>query len=214
MSYTYVFDNGGKTISSTPELPPGVMQYDFPDDLAKSIVDFARTGPQDIWIDSSVLDFSGQQSIRTSMDCNFDYNFPPFLTDRTNEIINSYINHYNQTFRFANICQTESLAILRYGPGKWYDTHCDAHWKVYRVVSMLVYLNPQDYVGGETWFPHFNLQLKPDRPSIVFFPSNYIFEHQAMPVQEGEKMVLVTWMNDLPKPLHQESLKHLAQAFK
>lgn len=210
----YVFDNEGNKIPSIPDFPPGVMSFDFPQDLADSIVSFARTGPQDIWTDSSILDFYGQQSLRTSMDCNFDYNFPPSLTERTNEIINTYIKTYNSSYRFANINQTESLGILRYGPGKWYDTHCDAHWKVYRVVSMLVYLNPKEYVGGETWFPHFDLQIKPDKPSVIFFPSNYIFEHQAMPVQEGEKMVLVTWMNDLPKPLHQESLKHLAQAIK
>lgn len=208
----YVFDNKGERINSTPSLPPGIVSYEFPEYLANNIVEYVKNGPQHIWNNSSVLDIEGEQSIRTSMDCNFDYNFPRFCTDETNSLIDYYIKIYNSQFTHAEISQREQLGILRYGPGQWYDSHCDSHWKVYRVVSMLIYLNPSEYTGGETFFPHFNVYIKPHKPSVVFFPSNYIYEHQALPVESGEKIVIVNWMNDLPKPLHQESMRKLHEA--
>jgi predicted 2-oxoglutarate/Fe(II)-dependent dioxygenase YbiX len=101
---------------------------------------------------------------------------------------------------------------LKYTPGGWYDTHIDASWQTYRVASMLVYLNPLDYEGGETWFPHYDLKVKPLEPSLVLFPSNYMYEHQAMPVKNGEKFVLVTWMNDLPRYFHSRTLDYVSRS--
>lgn len=208
----YVFNKEGERINSTPSLPPGIVSYNFPYDLATNIVNFAKNSPEDIWIDSSVLGIEGKQSIRTSMDCNFDYNFPRIYVDHTNAIIDQCVSLYNDEFPFAGVQQREPLGMLRYGPGKSYDVHCDSHWKLYRVLSMLIYLNPHEYEGGETFFPYFDLHIKPEEPAIVFFPSNYIYCHQALPVNNGEKMVLVNWMNDLPKPLHQESMDKLHQS--
>jgi hypothetical protein len=189
------------------ELATGIVEYDFSDLVAKNIVSQARS--LDIWTKSSVMNAIGDQATRTSYEANFDGNFDPLFTGFVQDSITFALQDYCQNYVHCGITQNEGIGILRYTPGGWYDTHVDASWQVYRVLSMLIYLNPQDYDGGETWFPRFDIKVKPESPAIVFFSSNYIYEHQAMPVTEGEKFVLVSWMNDLPKHFHSQTLNDL-----
>lgn len=194
------------------ELAPGIVQYEFSDIAAKNIVNQARS--LDIWAKSSVMNITGDQEIRTSYDASFDGNFDSLLTRFVNDAVSMTLADYCNNYNHCDITQNEGIGILKYTPGGWYDTHADASWQVYRVLSMLVYLNPQDYEGGETWFPRFDIKVKPDSPAIVFFPSNYIYEHQAMPVTQGEKFVLVSWMNDLPTHFHSGIINDLHKSLR
>ena len=36
--------------------------------------------------------------------------------------------------------------------------------------------------------------IKPEKPALVLFPSNYAYTHRAMPVVEGTKYAVVTWL--------------------
>lgn len=91
----------------------------------------------------------------------------------------------------------EGFILLKYQKGNEYKPHYDAGiGKPYsdRTLSMVMYLNPTEYSGGETNFVNFDVSVKPNNPGLVLFPSNYAYTHQAMPVTGGTKYAIVTWL--------------------
>ena len=185
-------------------LAPAVIQYEFPEELAARVVDAARSF--DKWERSLVVDDEEIQDIRTSDDVSL-YMLPS-VEDEVRAVIYACMEDYNERFQ-SGLTQVEPVSLLRYGPGGKYVAHADTCWQVYRISSLLVYLNPGEYEGGETVFHQFGLRVKPERPSVVVFPANYAYEHEAVPVVSGEKIVVVTWMNDLPDGLDQEVIARL-----
>jgi predicted 2-oxoglutarate/Fe(II)-dependent dioxygenase YbiX len=182
-------------------LAPGISQYEFPEKLAKNIIELMSQLSESEWVKSGIGDNSDQeQTYRTSQTIDFGKRLP-FWDDEVRRITTPVLNHYSGEHQDAQISQDEGFNLLRYGVSNKYDFHADACWNVYRTVSILVYLNPADYEGGATYFKHFDLSVKPEKPSIVVFPSNYAYLHASMPVTEGQKFILVNWMNDLPRGL-------------
>ena len=194
------------------ELGLGIWQYEFPEDMAKSIVDMVEQSDTLFWEKSGVgQNNDPEQNIRTSKGINFNATLP-FWAEEVQKIYVEAVNDYRNNFLTLDITQDEGFNMLRYEKTNKYDFHCDAHFTTYRVLSGLIYLNPSDYQGGETFFKHFNISVKPEKPSIVLFPSNYIYLHAAMPVEEGVKYILVTWMNDLPTGMHPSIMGTVAKA--
>lgn len=188
-------------------LAPAVFLYSFPENLAKDLVVSLN---EDIeWSKSAIgINRDTQQEYRTSNSYPFESNMP-MSADRVKRIMVDCVNDYMK-YHGINVTQDEGLDLLRYEVGNKYDYHVDADWTVYRTVSMLIYLNPTEYDGGETHFKYFDLNVKPDYPSIVIFPSNYAYEHTARPVTNGVKYVLVTWGNDLPNGFSPNILLNIA----
>jgi prolyl 4-hydroxylase len=106
----------------------------------------------------------------------------------------------------------EDIQVVRYDSMGKYDPHYDgdecgeekgttcAHNQ--RTATILMYLN-DDFVGGETRFPHFeDLKIKPEKGKAVFFwvsdpETGYVFEkslHGGDPVQQGEKWIATQWV--------------------
>jgi predicted 2-oxoglutarate/Fe(II)-dependent dioxygenase YbiX len=133
----------------------------------------------------------------------------PIAAARVKEIFIECVNEYCNEYA-TSVTQDEGLTLLKYTDGNKYDYHADGEWSIYRTVSGIIYLNPQDYVGGETHFKLFDLNLKPESPSIALFPSNYAYMHAAMPVKSGTKYIFVTWMNDMPHGFSTRILSDLA----
>lgn len=175
------------------EIAPGIMQYDFPEKIANEIVKQAKD-MQD-WKRSDVS--SDNKNLRTSDEIGFFGSISRGVGFATYKNIEKYLNDYVQFYKVSGVRVNGNIIILKYKVGDWFGSHYDSSWKIYRVVSMLIYLNPQEYEGGETYFEHFNIGVKPEKPSILFFPSNFMYRHQAQPVTNGEKLVLVGWMKDV-----------------
>ena len=181
-------------------LGPAVYQYEFPEKLAKSILEVASQLSASEWEKSGISHNDDKdQEVRTSQNIAFG-NRLPFWDDEVRRITTPAINHYSELHKEA-VTQDEGFNLLRYNISNKYDFHADGCWNTYRNVSILVYLNPSEYECGETFFKYFDLKVKPEKPAIVIFPSNYAYLHAAMPVTEGQKFVLVNWMNDLPRGL-------------
>jgi len=73
--------------------------------------------------------------------------------------------------------------------------HCD-DWiwrneapRLRRILSTITYLN-DDYDGGETEFSNGRL-IKPESGKTLIFPSFWSFPHRGLPVESGEKHILV-----------------------
>jgi predicted 2-oxoglutarate/Fe(II)-dependent dioxygenase YbiX len=191
------------------ELGPAIYQYEFPANLAKDLVHVFETDERVFWGKSAVGHGNdANQEVRTSQEFPFEHQMP-VSASMVKEVFVKAVDHYCEQQKIS-ITQDEGLNLLKYsGPSK-YDFHADADWTMYRVLSGLIYLNPQDYEGGETYFKNFDLSVHPESPAIVLFPSNYAYIHAAMPVTEGTKYILVTWGNDMPPGFNHRILAHIA----
>lgn len=89
----------------------------------------------------------------------------------------------------------EGYNMLRYEGGEHYKEHYDSNTELGRVISAICYLN-DDYEGGELEFINFGITIKPEKGTLILFPSNYAYRHIAHPVKSGTKYALVTWLRD------------------
>ena len=55
---------------------------------------------------------------------------------------------------------------------------------------MSYFLN-DNYIGGEIEFARFNLKIKPKANQALFFPSNYVYNHQVHDVISGTRYTIV-----------------------
>lgn len=181
------------------ELAPGIFEYQFPEDLSKECIKSLDKIDKNDWQESLVGGGQKRLNVRSSEGYDLDRGLPVISNKIRNyfyEIVKHYVNHFGTT-----VVQDESLQVLKYENSDSYSYHVDAAWDMYRTVSALIYLNPNKYEGGETHFKYFDLSIKPEKPAIVLFPSNYLYLHAAQPVTKGKKYIIVTWLNDKPKEL-------------
>ena len=99
--------------------------------------------------------------------------------------------------------------VIRYKVGGLYKEHNDflGSYKSFkgggdRKYSCLFYLN-NNFKGGETYFPHFNLKIGPTIGTLVKWDNllpdgtgNPNLLHAGLPVTEGEKWILIIWVNE------------------
>jgi Rps23 Pro-64 3,4-dihydroxylase Tpa1-like proline 4-hydroxylase len=87
----------------------------------------------------------------------------------------------------------DSYGILKYGPGQKVIDHIDDNQKHHRRISTVYYLN-DNYTGGEIIFPRFEITYKPVANEFLVFPSNYVYNHSVLPVVEGTRYSVVSWL--------------------
>lgn len=129
------------------------------------------------------------------------------LHESTNQLLlrkvliiqNMLFKRYGIKFPHAEMC-----SILRYLPGQNYRRHVDnlllesryveiANGIPTRDISIVGYLN-DDFEGGETLFDRQNIKVKPQKGSVVVFPSYYTHPHQSLPVIRGKKYSFTSWL--------------------
>lgn len=181
------------------ELAIGVIQYPFPQELAKKIVKKLNKLKNDEWL-PSLVGGNGPGNLKTYIRSSESvdlFRVDNKLAEETRYHLTQCIKDYCSMFDIE-VRNDEGFGVLKYESYDKYEYHVDSGWETYRVVSALIYLNPTQYTGGETHFKHFNIGVKPEEPSIVLFPSNFSYLHAAMPIKSGKKYILVTWLNDRP----------------
>lgn len=89
----------------------------------------------------------------------------------------------------------EPIQLLKYLPSEgFYKPHCDDGPGMPRIFSCVFYLNDIKE-GGETYFNKFDISVKPKAGSMILFPANYAYLHEARSVKNKTKYVIVTWFN-------------------
>jgi len=117
--------------------------------------------------------------------------------DFHNTVIES-ASQYMRRYGIRENCHNEShYQLLKYNEGDNYPLHYDGPTVLGRHISVIQYLN-DDYEGGELVFPLHNVYIKPAKGTLVLFPSNYAYQHEARPVTKGTKYAIVTWLHDRP----------------
>lgn len=99
----------------------------------------------------------------------------------------------------------ESLQVVRYEPGGFYNPHHDAfREKNPRMYTFLICLN-EDYEGGATAFPKLKKEYRLKRGDVLLFDTldNYGFRHSGAlhggkPVTAGEKWIANLWVHVHP----------------
>jgi len=87
----------------------------------------------------------------------------------------------------------DSYSILKYGKGQKFVNHIDDHKDFHRRLSLVYYIN-DNYEGGEIVFPRFNITYKPNANELLLFPSTYVYNHSVLPVLEGTRYSVVSWL--------------------
>ena len=57
---------------------------------------------------------------------------------------------------------------------------------IYQVLACIIYLN-DSFEGGEMYFPYANVEYKPVKGDLVFFPQNYVGTHGVRRITAGER---------------------------
>ena len=102
---------------------------------------------------------------------------------------------YAEKFGLVEDLWHEGYNMLKYEGGDEYKAHYDSNTHIGRVISAVCYLN-DDYEGGELEFVNFGITIKPEKGTLLLFPSNYAYTHIAHPIRKGTKYALVTWLRD------------------
>ena len=73
------------------------------------------------------------------------------------------------------------------------------HWRKFGCVY---YLN-DDYDGGEIWFPNFNMEMKPKKNMLAFFPGDVNHLHGVRNVTNGVRHTIASfWTYDVTKRMN------------
>jgi prolyl 4-hydroxylase len=105
----------------------------------------------------------------------------------------------------------ETMQAQRYEPGQYYKEHWDffmpgtqenkiyCEWMGQRTWTAMIYLNDVEK-GGETYFKHLKLRVKPERGLLLAWNNlyknglpNLKTMHEAMPPVSGNKYVITKW---------------------
>lgn len=118
-----------------------------------------------------------------------------------NGIENAFKHYSNILYPLAarNIKSSEGLlSILKYSQSGYLPEHQDQGVSS-RVLSTVGYLN-DNYDGGEIYFPYVDVKIKPVAGSVLFFPSNFVYVHEVMPMINGVRYAVPQWYHSLSTP--------------
>jgi len=151
---------------------------------------------------SNPTDDSVVSDYRTSQTADLNY-FESDALMRLDQLITEYVG--------IKPFLGETLQSQKYSPGEYYKEHCDfffpltkefktyTEWMGQRTWTFMCYLNDVEE-GGETYFKHLNLKIKPKQGMAVIWNNLYKNGlpnpktlHEALPPISGNKYVITKW---------------------
>lgn len=80
--------------------------------------------------------------------------------------------------------------------GHFADIHCErvSLSNMHRVFAWMTYLNDVDD-GGETYFEHFDLKIKPEIGKTLIWPAEWTHAHKGEVLNKGLKYIITGWMH-------------------
>lgn len=140
--------------------------------------------------------------MRNNSKCDIRADVHPDLAQFEKKLI--YVFHgavklYMMDNSYISVTRDEGYQLLKYNVGEHFKPHIDlisgrSGAEGMRAVSAVAYLN-DDYEGGDLYFPRQGFSVKPNKGSIVLFPSNFTHIHESRDVTRGTKYSVVTWFS-------------------
>ena len=122
----------------------------------------------------------------------FENAFSSSLSNLFLENLGPLEHDYKLSYGFSTTWH-DQYSILKYGVGQKFVNHIDDHKDYHRRMSTICYLN-DNYKGGEIVFPRFGITYKPAANDFIIFPSTYVYNHSVLPVIEGTRYAVVSWL--------------------
>ena len=187
-----------------------------PADLAFLDAHIARATMQDTLVSSYGEDGEGElewvldRRVRDTQELEL----PADVRERLAQFHATAIAMHINPFFGIDVRDAEPFQLLHYGTAGHYSPHVDAEtplrdeddrefWEksMDRDLSVVYFLT-DDFTGGELVFPDLGVSLRPSRGTLVCFPSDHHYVHGVVPVKEGHRYTLVTWMRvqGMPSP--------------
>ena len=123
------------------------------------------------------------------------------------KVFHSYLEHlfscyedYAKIWPFLNEftkLEMSSFNLQRYLPGdhfKTVHTERSSVGNIHRVFAWMTYLN--DVEGsGATYFPHFDIKVKPQRGLTLIWPAEWTHAHAGEELKSGKKYIITGWLS-------------------
>ena len=110
-------------------------------------------------------------------------------------IMQQYVDNvqYEVEYKFGRKLEKTQPGIRKWYPGEYQDLHADGEtssgWPGYNYIvdyGSIIYLN-EEYEGGELFFPKYDLCIKPNPGTLVFFPSTNMYAHGVTEITDGAR---------------------------
>jgi prolyl 4-hydroxylase len=125
-----------------------------------------------------------------------DAAFLGFFRHRIDRALAAYNRELQLAIPVPNSPAIADLVMKRYRPGQdeQFQLHFDAvNHVANRYLVMLWYLNDVA-TGGETRFPRLDLSVAPKAGRLIVFPPYWMYQHEGLPPQSGDKYILSTYL--------------------
>ena len=111
--------------------------------------------------------------------------------------VSMYVEKYDWIQRCPNMIDTGYLwQGYKKGEG-YYKEHIDGEcWSPHvadRILAIVAYVNTLEE-GGETYFRHQDVSVKPIKGSVAIFPTHWSYPHQAMVPMSSDKLILSSFV--------------------
>jgi hypothetical protein len=108
-----------------------------------------------------------------------------------------YIDKYDWLKNCPNLIDTGYLwQGYKKGEG-YYHEHIDGeNWSPSareRVMAIVAYINTVEH-GGETYFRHQGVSVKPEKGAVCVFPAHWSYPHQAMMPVSSDKLIISSFV--------------------
>ena len=92
---------------------------------------------------------------------------------------------------------SEVYETRSYPDGGFYSWHTEqgrGEYSSNRMGVFMVYLNTVNK-GGKTEFKHYELDVKPEKGTLIYWPASYTHRHRAAPDLKEDKYILTGWLS-------------------
>ena len=193
------------------QLAPGIVVYSDVIEGFETLVQDIEEGAASAgisWVQSQIKkgnEIETDTESRDTMTMGVPYsnvpvnNFGNFLDSFNSSLSNIFLSGFNvpeMDYKIEHNIETtwhDQYGILKYGSGQKFVNHVDDHKDFHRRISTVYYIN-EDYTGGEIVFPRFGITYKPKANELIIFPSTYVYNHSVLPVIEGTRYAVVSWL--------------------
>ena len=130
-----------------------------------------------------------------SIDIPMTYTNKPFINLFFNEVYPLYVQKYSYLKSLASHTILD-VKIQKTKIGGGYHTwHCEnAEMKARnRILAFMVYLNDVDE-GGETEFLYQKCRFKPEKNTLLVWPSQFTHIHRGNPPLSNDKYIITGWV--------------------
>tara|TARA_B100000700_G_C15047974_1_gene858864 strand:- start:1565 stop:2161 length:597 start_codon:yes stop_codon:yes gene_type:complete len=133
---------------------------------------------------------------------------PKDILQPGNKIFQTYFNelfacykNYIVEWPFLEIMSEKleigSFNLQRYKPGQHFKkihTERASIETLHRIFAFMTYLNDTEE-GGETYFSHYDLEIKPKQGLTLIWPAEWTHAHRGNILKKGKKYIITGWIN-------------------